>query len=73
MYNSINKILDACKESAEEIYTIGIIEENDSLQKAMLTVVYYNVLFFNKAKEIVPYKRMENLTGEQEIGKDYGF
>jgi len=33
----------------------------------MLTVIYYNVLFFNKAKEIVPYKRIENLTEEQEI------
>jgi hypothetical protein len=44
-----------------------MIEENDSLQKAMLNVVYYNVLFFNKAKEIVPYKRIENLTETQEI------
>ncbi len=67
MYNSINKILDACKESAEEIHKIWIIEENDSLQNAMLNVVYYNVLFFNKAKEIVPYKRIENLTETQEI------
>ena len=67
MYDAINKILDACKESAKEIYNIGIIEENDSLENAMLTVIYYNVLFFNKAKEIVPYKRIENLTEEQEI------
>ena len=67
MYNAINKILDACKWSADEIFNIGMIEENDSLQKAMLNVVYYNVLFFNKAKEIVPYKRIENLTETQEI------
>ena len=33
----------------------------------LLYVRYYNVLFFNKAKEIVPYKRIENLTEEQEI------
>ena len=67
MNNAISKILDACKASANEIYNIGIIEENDSLQKAMLTVISYNILFYNKAKEIVPYKRIDNLTETQEI------
>ena len=66
MNNAISKILDACKESAKEVYNIGIIEENDSLQKAMLTVISYNISFYNKAKDIVPYKRIENLTEEQE-------
>jgi len=59
-----------CKESAKEIYNIWMIEENDSLQNAMLTVISYNILFYNKAKEIVPYKRIENMTEEQEIESD---
>jgi hypothetical protein len=67
MYNAINKILDTCKESAKEIYSIGSLENNNSLQKAMLTVISYNIQFYNKAKEIVPYKRLETLTDEQKI------
>ena len=67
MYNAIDKILAACKESAKEIYNIWAIEENDSLQKAMLTVISYNISFYNKAKEIVPYKNLDNLTEAQEI------
>ena len=67
MYNAISKILDACKDSAKEIYNIWVIEENDSLQKAMLTVISYTISFYNKAKEIVPYKRLENMTEIQEI------
>ena len=67
MNNAISKILDACKESAKEIYNIWKIEENDSLQKAMLSVISYNIQFYNKAKEIVPYKKLENLTETQEI------
>jgi len=67
MYNAIDKILAACKESAKEIYNIWTIEENDSLQKAMLTVISYNISFYNKAKEIVPYKNLDNLTEAQEI------
>ena len=70
MNNAISKILEACKESAKEVYNIGIIEENDSLQKAMLTVISYNISFYNKEKEIVPYKRIENLTDEQEAESD---
>ena len=62
--------MDACKESAKEIYNIWKIEENDSLQKAMLSVISYNIQFYNKAKEIVPYKRLENLTETQEIESD---
>lgn len=67
MYNAINNILIACKQSAKEIYNIGTIEENDSLQKAMLTVIAYNISFYNKAKEIVPYKGIEDMTDAQEI------
>ena len=70
MNNAINKILDACKESAKEIYSIGTIEDDDSLQKAMLTVISYNISFYNKAKEIVPYKHLEKLTETQEIESD---
>lgn len=70
MNNAISKILDACKESAKEIYNIWKIEENDSLQKAMLSVISYNIQFYNKAKEIVPYKKLENLTETQEIESD---
>jgi len=70
MNNAISKILDACKDSAREIYNIWVIEENDSLQKAMLTVISYNISFYNKAKEIVPYKVLENLTESQEIESD---
>ena len=70
MNNAISKILEACKESAKEVYNIVIIEENDSLQKAMLTVISYNISFYNKEKEIVPYKRIENLTDEQEAESD---
>ena len=67
MYNAISKILAACKESAKDIYSIGMIEENDTLQKAMLSVISYNISFYNKAKEIVPYKHIENMTEAQEI------
>lgn len=67
MYNAISEILDVCKDSAKEIYNIWVIEENDSLQKAMLTVISYTISFYNKAKEIVPYKRLENMTEIQEI------
>ena len=70
MNNAIIKILDACKDSAREIYKIGTIEENDSLQKAMLDVISYNIMFYNKAKEIVPFKRLESMTEEQEIESD---
>lgn len=67
MYNAINEILSTCKESAKEIYSIWKIEENDSLQKAMLTVISYNISFYNKAKEIVPYKHVEDLAESQEV------
>lgn len=67
MYNAINKILDTCKESAKEIYSIWSLENNNSLQKAMLTVISYNIEFYNKSKEIVPYKRLETLTDDQKI------
>ena len=70
MNNAISQILDACKESAKEIYNIWKIEENDSLQKAMLAVISYNISFYDKAKEIVPYKRMENMTETQEMESD---
>lgn len=70
MNEAISKILDACKDSAKEIYNIWVLEENDSLQKAMLTVISYNISFYNKAKEIVPYKRIENLTEAQKIESD---
>jgi hypothetical protein len=33
----------------------------------MLSVISYNIQFYNKAKEIVPYKKLENLTETQEI------
>ena len=33
----------------------------------MLTVISYNISFYNKAKEIVPYKNLDNLTEAQEI------
>jgi len=67
MYNAINTILDVCKTSAKEIYNIGSLEDDDSLQKAMLTVISYNISFYDKAKEIIPYKRLETLTDDQKI------
>jgi len=70
MYNAINAILDVCKASAKEIYNIGSLEDDDSLQKAMLTVISYNISFYNKAKEIVPYKRLKTLTDTQKIESD---
>ena len=70
MNNAISKILDVCKASAKEIYSIGSLENDDSLQKAMLTVISYNISFYNKAKEIVPYKRLKTLTDAQKIESD---
>jgi len=70
MNNAISKILDVCKDSAKEIYNIGSLEDNESLEKAMLKVIFYNISFYNKAKEIVPYKRLKNLTDAQKIESD---
>ena len=36
----------------------------------MLTVIAHNISFYNKAKEIIPYKHIENLTEDQEIESD---
>jgi hypothetical protein len=36
----------------------------------MLDVISYNIMFYNKAKEIVPFKRLESMTEEQEIESD---
>ena len=70
MNNAINEILNACKEATKEIYNIWAIEENDSLWRAMLAVTTNNISFYNKAKEIVPYKRLENMTKVQETESD---
>jgi len=67
MNKAIDKILSACKESAKEIYNIWDWEWDVSLKNAVLTVISYNISFYTKAKWIVPYKRLENLTETQEI------
>ena len=36
----------------------------------MLAVTTNNISFYNKAKEIVPYKRLENMTKVQETESD---
>lgn len=70
MNNAITKIVNTCEESAKEVDSIWPWGNDDSLQKATLTVVSYNVLFYNKARAIIPYKHIESLTEEQEIKSD---
>lgn len=70
MNNAITQILNVCEDSAKEVRNIWPRGDDDSLEKAVLTVISYNILFYNKAKEIVPYKHIKNLTEEQEIESD---
>ena len=67
MNNAISQILDTCKESTKEVRSIWTWDDDSSLQEAVLTVISYNILFYNKAKEIVPYKRISELTEDQEV------
>ena len=70
MNNAITQILNVCEDSAKEVRNIWPRSDDDSLEKAVLTVISYNILFYNKAKEIVPYKHIKDLTEEQEIEGD---
>ena len=70
MNNAITEILNTCKTSAKEIYNIWPRNWDDSLENATLTVISYNISFYTKAKEIVPYKHINNLTEEQKIESD---
>ena len=70
MNNAIAQILNVCEESSKEAYSIWSWGNDNSLQNAILSVISYNILFYNKSKEIVPYKRLESLTENQKIESD---